>query len=66
MNINIKELIRSKTFYAGIIEIIGGIAVIMLNGDNLGGIEQIGGGVCTALGLSSIFLRDTLSNITKK
>ncbi len=58
---NIKELIKSKTFWAGIIEIIGGISLMVANGNNIGGIEQISGGIITALGFTSICIRDAIS-----
>lgn len=58
---NIKELIKTKTFWAGLIEVIGGISVIVVNGDNAGGVEQIIGGLLAALGLSILCLRDALS-----
>ena len=60
---NIKELIKSKTFYTGLVSVALGVIAIVFNGDKAGGVEQIAGGILTALGLSSVFLRDAMTKV---
>ena len=58
---NFKKIIKTKTFKIGLAKVIAGLLVIILNGDNVGGVEQIAGGILFALGITTVCIRDAIS-----